>query len=340
MYKDVTINNIINNNDIVTINKWFKTRTDKLVISGDIGTGKSSLIQLIKKKFNLKVHSFYLEELCNEVKNEIEQIITHQDILNLLQNNISYNCIVFDNLQKNNKYIEYLIDKYPNSLIIITSTKKYISEYTINIQKKTKNYLLTYFKNRIKCNTLTSIINNSNGDINYIKKTIDYIKINDNKINIKKLTKDIDYDNYSLLLKFLNKSKIKEYFNDINFVYFLYTNIFEILKKFNINDKKIINDIYCYLSQTINFSPDFNYIFLLGLKNILKSNKQKIKSVNVKNSLLINNIYVRGTYIKYINKNCKELNINNEYFYEYILWLKKEKKIIKSNKNYLKYLLI
>jgi len=345
MYDKILITDIINNNNIKLLKKWFNKHDDILTISGELGVGKSRLIEFIRTSFNADIYIYYIEELNNTIKEEISKVLTHTNILELFNNTKKTKIIVFDNIYKSNKYIVELVNTYDNFRFIITTNNPKIikTKYNINIVKKSKSYLTDYFKNLIKPKYLNYIINNSNGDIHYIKKTIEYIRVSKTSINPKYLQKDIDYANYTLMLKFLNNYKS---FNDnyyqydyINFIFFIYSNIFIILNKLKITDPYIISTLYKYLCHSIIYLPNNNFTFLYYLNSILLTHKTKILNLSTNNSLLINSIYVKGTYNKFIIKKSKDLYIIPKYFYEYLLWVKNNNIAFKHNELF-KYLII
>lgn len=327
---------ILYKKDIKTITVFFdninnSNNSNVLVIKGCIGCGKTTICNLIEQKYIDKFKFFTYDIDYNNNKNTIQNTIKHKNILSLFKQKTIVNGIILDNIKNVTSFLKLIVRykkkyyHYPIIIVIDTefNEKLFNFKYTkIEIKPKKLSQLINIYKNyKINKKILNSVLKKSFGDFNYINTTLLFIKLSP-KIalnDIKNLNKDVNLNNYFLLLKFINSKKIilEEY--DYNFLVYLFKNIYNIINLININfylKKKYIS--YIYKNAMYINEGELKNIFLIGVKYILNLNNiRNIKYVNtVSKSLLLNN------NIRSINKNVllkKEEDLTNNIYLHNII---------------------
>lgn len=312
----ITFEEIIFKKDILIINNWIKNISDNsnsnvLFIKGNIGTGKTSLCKLIQNKFINKYEFFtYGIDYMNN-KNTIVDIINHKNVLSMFSDQFIIKGLIFDNITSISPFIKSLIKlkkKYYKYPIIINVNNDFNFNFNfkyniIEIKTKNKDKLFEIYSNyKINNKILYNIIGKSNGDFNYINKTLMFIKLSPTikYEDISSLSKDINMNNYFQLLKFINSKHLILEDYDFNFMVFILKNLYNIINLLKIDYNQKQNFIkYIYNFSLFITDNEYNVIFFLSIKHILNLNKIKnIKYINtVSKSLLLNN------NIKSINEN-------------------------------------
>lgn len=327
----MNINDIILKKDIKIIDNWIsniskKDQSNVIYIKGETGTGKTTLCKLIQERYS-KQYSFYTfgTDYLKE-KDVILNLVKHKDILGLFNQKSIIKGIIFDNIKTSSSFIKNLVKLkkvYFNYPIIITSNYEFnessmnYKSYKITIKQKTPTQINKIYSDyKINKKILNSIAKKSNGDFNYINKTLYFIKLSP-KItynDINNLDKDVNLSNYFLLLRFINCKKICLLEYDYSFVVYIFNNLANILDLIKVDFKtknKYISEIYRY-SHFIN--TDYSDVFLLSIKNILnKENIKNIKYINTQSKLLLNNNLkmINNNIIKRADIECKIYLHNN-----------------------------
>ena len=326
---------IINKKSILKIQTWINdirnpSSSNVLIIKGGIGSGKTSLCNLIKQEFKdrYQFSTFDIDYMNDKIL--ILDLVRHKNILSLFNNKSISNGIIFDNLKNTSNFIKQMVkhkkEYYSTPIIIVIGNDFNLNlckfkYHLIEVKYKSVTQLSKIYKNyKINKKIMNSVFRKSMGDFNYINQTLCFIQLSPDITydNINCLSKDVNLDNYFLLLKFLNSKTIEIEDYDYNFIVFLYQNIFNIINL--IQDfkekKKMIIFMYNYVDFIYNFDElNLNKIMLLGVKYILNERGINIKSIDtVPKSLLLNN------NIKSINENrCKKCNLrNNDYLHNII----------------------
>tara|TARA_B110000208_G_C11747072_1_gene422108 strand:+ start:58 stop:1113 length:1056 start_codon:yes stop_codon:yes gene_type:complete len=327
----IDYSNLLNINDIYKLDDFFnniteKTNTNTLIIKGSVGTGKTTLCNIIEEKYKDKYTFFTFGSDYSNNKNYIQDIVKHKNILSLFNNGVIRNGIILDNIKTVASFLKGIIKykkkyfSYPIIIIIDSDFNEKLFNFKyikIELKSKSLNELKVIYKDyKINNKILYSIIEKSYGDFNYINKTLLFIKLSPDisLIDIRNLNKDVNLNNYFLLLKFINSKNLifEEY--DYNFTVYLFKNIYNIFELLPINyeeKKKYISYIYKNVLYINN--SDLINIFIICVKHILNIFKiRNIKYINtVPKSLLLNN------NIKSINENIfkKDATINRYYFH-------------------------
>lgn len=327
--------------DINKINNWLLNLDNKvsnipLVITGNSGSGKTELVNVILEKYS----KIYINSLIsNNINEYINSILYKKDICNWFGNTKEYKAIIFDNILNTDKIYIREIDKIIKNIkniyspVIITSinlnNKKLLNIYSKSIHIHL-NYSNIHYNNivynllkDVPKNIINELIRKSNKNLNYIKNNRLYIKNSYIKLN------EIDLNNYnndmcSLTNKLKNKYTISELFtiysSDYNIISLnmidniIYNNknlniiskIYNSIVLFDIYEQyKIKHFIYNYdLSVLFSIVIPYHYIhkYNIKLNKIIKYNSYISKSL-----IYTNNIY-KDTY-----------NSCYQYIYYYIL---------------------
>ena len=311
--------------NIKIINKWINNISSSktvLIINGKIGVGKTTLCNLIEEKYSKK-YKFYTysnDIILNKIK--ILDLLKHNHIYSSFMKNQVQKGLLFDDIKKSNT-IKYLLNKskenkYP--VIVISNTIVFTDSIVINIKQKSNAQLLNIYTENCKINKsiLKNIINKSNGDFNYINKTLLFIKLSPNiSLNdMKNLSKDINYNSYFLLMKFLNTHTLDYEEYDHIFAIYLYNNLHNVFNLFKCSRYQKLEHI-AYIYKFICFINTNNYIaFIMACKEICKLNKlQKITCIKINDSRNLLNNNIKAINLKTI---LNKINIPIEYIHNHI----------------------
>lgn len=290
-------NFFLSNNDKKKINDWLinienkNTVNKPLVITGKCGTGKTELLNIILKEYNI----IYINTLINSnISEYINNVLYKKDISKWFTNKTKdYKCILFDNLYNSDKSFIREINTILNNIkniktpIAITSTDIYnkklklIYSKCIHINIEYSNLQFnTIVKNILydkPIKIVNEIIKKSNKNLNTVKVNNDYI---DNKDNIKlnKIDNNYNEDICNLTL--------------------------------SLNNKYSISDIY------IKYSADYNIIGLNILENII--NFYCVRNIDVI-SKIYESICIFDLHEQFKAKNCIYTNVNYSVLYSIII---------------------
>ena len=193
------------------INRWLETKDFKksLIITGKIGTGKTTLVNLILKDYTKITISNYEEDILHKV----DSVLSKRDISMMFDKKKQYKSLIFDNIIINSmKVIPFITKKLHTNIPVIYISDVFHKKYTTYI----KNYIHVELYKHIEYN-YDLFINNpidltcslKKYDMNYLFKLLvnDYnvvmfniLEYIQNKIESKLLQKIyhscIFYDNY------------------------------------------------------------------------------------------------------------------------------------------------
>lgn len=279
-YRPKTIKNLYYNE--ILINKLYNIYNDidNIILIGESGSGKSSILNIIKKKYNKVLH------LHNHNYRGYDIITrTINDFIKLKNSNIKI--IIIDNIDNISQKAQIILSDIINNIIgdnvkfIITGNK--LSNVLETIQSKCiiVNLIIEkdiLFKNlKVICNNekfkynenaLHKLIEIYNNDIRKIINIIEIIVISFEEINInniKKLLNKLDSQVMLELFNYLDNNNIKDSINIINKLLskgyskndIILTLIKEI-ENYNIDEKKkidiinIINKKYITLNVIVD----------------------------------------------------------------------------------------
>lgn len=258
------------------LKNWLYTKdfSKRLIITGAIGSGKTTLAKLLLKDYTQITISNYEEN----IQDKIDSILSKRDISMMFNKSRQYKSLIFDNIIFNSvKYIPLICNKCNSNIPIVFISDTFHKKYT------------TYIKNYIHIELYTTYTYTNTGDI-FINDPI-------------KLTMSLQKYNICDLFKLL--------VNDYNIVMF---NILEyikdkvpinILKKIyksciyydNLETFKIIHNIY-----DCKYSIFYSIIFpLYYCSNIFFTNVKYNSYIS--HSIIytqMKNIYKKNTYEMYI----------------------------------------
>ena len=243
------------------INIWLEKFNRPLFITGNIGIGKTKLVNTILKDYTQVIID---PNLISNISEYIYKAINEKDI-SMIFSNKKYKAIVFDNILYTDRIImkelkNIIEKKYKNPIVIISENInnkkiKYIASKCLHIHLE---YTIKQFKNILndKYNyIIDDLIYKSKFNFHMIQENMKYFKHNDYK--------DIVLNN------------IDSYEKNINIL----TN--------NLNNKYSLSELF------INYSCDYNIISLNLLDDIYKSiNSNNIQDLfDIYNSICIYDIY-------------------------------------------------
>ena len=247
----LNFNDIVYKKDINKIDNWINSIDNKnisnvLIIKGAIGCGKTTLCNLIEEKYITRFKFFTFDTDYQHHKTTINNIIKQKHVLSMFKQQNIRKGLILDNIKSSSAFLKSIVKykkNYFNYPIIILTDNEFNEDLNfkftkLEIKQKTFIQLSKIYKN-YKMNTkiLNNILKKSYGDFNFINKTLYFIKLSP-KItfnDVNHLKKDVNLNNYFLLLKFINSKiiYIEEY--DYNFIVYLFKNIYNIVNILNVN---------------------------------------------------------------------------------------------------------
>ena len=291
-YKPKTINDFfIDNNNLILLENFIINNYYNLIIEGENGSGKSSLINIIINNYFSNKKDLFDSNVCyitllkdqgiNYYKNDVRIFIN-----NCLNNNYKKFIIIedielFSDLVQS--YFLELIKNYKSNVYFILSS--------CNIVKINKNF-----------NNILDIIKLKKIDNNYL------MKILDNILNIENIVISSDIKNYIINL---SNNSINNLINNIEKIKLLHNNFltFEDIKKLDIESDIVILEFdklinYCFKNnkqEALNFLLDliekgYSLIdildnFLYYIKNINISINEETKYLIIKQTINYLNNY-------------------------------------------------
>jgi len=217
-YKPNDLKEYINNIDQINlITKLIDDNVNSLIIKGDSGIGKNSIIKLIAIKYNYNINKYKLNDKKLISLEEFYKNLINKRKNILIINKIDY--ITTINEKKNIQNINKISQTSNNNILIIYLVEKSITKIVKEINKNSKlielnnpeKILLKNIINKIKNNEnlllsddiINDIINICQEDIRRLILILKDLKLTYNNENITK-------DKFELYLKYTDK-KIKNY---------------------------------------------------------------------------------------------------------------------------------
>jgi len=318
----------LSNSDINIINKWQINFSKPLFISGYIGIGKTTLLNIILKDYT----KVYINNIINNIEEYIDKCINQKDISMMLSKKKN-KCIIFDNLiykdKKTISIIKNLILKnYKCHIVIISAdiNNRSINKLTTKCSLINIKYTYDQFKYLVckKYNNIPiDLIYKSNFNFNFIESNYNFYRINANNINnnianninnIKSNKIDSYTDNINILTeKFKNDYNINHFFIEFSGDYnTICLNILDDISK-NIKNKDLssICNIYKYICIYDNYEifKVKNYIFTNIDYSIFYSIYAPYIIIKNNNIKLSKNIL----YNSYLSKSLIYTNLNSIY---------------------------
>ena len=308
---NITIDNFfLSDTDKNNIIEWIKSFSNNnikkpLCISGNIGTGKTTLVNIILKDYTI----INIDNHVNNISSYIESVLLRKDISMMFSKEKEYKAILFDNIINNNAIIKELIyiikdlKKYKNTPIVFTTnniTLRKISKIInkcihIRIKYSDKQFATIIKKKDIK--PINKIFNYNLHSIDYINLT-DNIKgsnIYDTECDINNIINKLDvisitkiFIKCSCIYNVLSLNILDHIYRDIDIINLI--NIYRSMTQYDIYESfKTSNNMYEYIDNSILLS------IIIPLYYI------KISFIKIKNI----------KYNSYISKSIIYTNINN-----------------------------
>ena len=277
-YKIYKIDNLFYNKILINKLNNLYENIDNLILFGKVGSGKTSIINLLKKKYKtyLQLSNFNskgYDYIMNTINDFIKQ---KKDIVKI---------IFFDNLDIISNKAQYII----SDIINVQNCKIVISCEDINniIESIQSNCIIVklFIEKDILFNNLKDICNKENikyndDSLHYLIDTYDYdirkiiniidvinICFNDISIeNINKILNKLDFNKLNIIIELLLKKKLLEAINNVNLllddgysiddillaIINIIQNSTNIIEETKLNLINIINQKYIIINETIN----------------------------------------------------------------------------------------
>tara|TARA_Y100000593_G_scaffold89812_1_gene174783 strand:- start:31 stop:1014 length:984 start_codon:yes stop_codon:yes gene_type:complete len=178
------------------INNWLKTKDFKksLIITGKIGTGKTTLVNIILKNYTKITISNYEEDILYK----IDSILSKKDISMMFDKKKQYKSLIFDNIIMNSvKVIPLITKKFHSNIPVIYISDVFHKKYSTYI----KNYIHVEINKHVEYNN-DLFINNSIDITTSLKKY-------DMKFLFKLLVNDYNVVMFNILEYIQNKIELK-----------------------------------------------------------------------------------------------------------------------------------
>lgn len=306
-YKPNSIEDFIIKDDFVNIiNSFIEIENLNIIITGGMSTGKTSLIELIIKKYyenynNYSENILHINSLYDQGISQLRQDIrTFCQTYSVIPNRKKF--IVFDDIDyipvQNQQILRNFMDKYNENIFFIMSCSN-INKVIESIQSK--QYMIKI--NNFNYTSLKSIVNKiiKNEKIKITSEAIDFIiKISNNSIKV--------ILNYLDKIKILNKNNDKI---DIEYVKNICTNIkfsefdkyIDLLKNNEIKDAiSILNNYYINGFSVIDILDVF-FEFIKMSTSISESLKYNITQYIINSIIIFNEIHEDNIELSFFTSN-------------------------------------
>ena len=306
-YKPNSIEDFIIKDDFVNIiNSFIEIENLNIIITGGMSTGKTSLIELIIKKYYENYNDYsenilHINSLYDQGISQLRQDIrTFCQTYSVIPNRKKF--IVFDDIDyipvQNQQILRNFMDKYNENIFFIMSCSN-INKVIESIQSK--QYMIKI--NNFNYTSLKSIVNKiiKNEKIKITSEAIDFIiKISNNSIKV--------ILNYLDKIKILNKNNDKI---DIEYVKNICTNIkfsefdkyIDLLKNNEIKDAiSILNNYYINGFSVIDILDVF-FEFIKMSTSISESLKYNITQYIINSIIIFNEIHEDNIELSFFTSN-------------------------------------
>lgn len=306
-YKPTSIEDFIIKDDFVNIiNSFIEIENLNIIITGGMSTGKTSLIELIIKKYyenynNYSENILHINSLYDQGISQLRQDIrTFCQTYSVIPNRKKF--IIFDDIDyipvQNQQILRNFMDKYNENIFFIMSCSN-INKVIESIQSK--QYMIKI--NNFNYTSLKTIINKiiKNEKIKITSEAIDFIiKISNNSIKV--------ILNYLDKIKILNKNNDRI---DIEYVKNICTNIkfsefdkyIDLLKNNEIKDAiSILNNYYINGFSVIDILDVF-FEFIKISTSISESLKYSITQYIINSIIVFNEIHEDNIELSFFTSN-------------------------------------
>lgn len=306
-YKPTSIEDFTIKDDFVNIiNSFIQIENLNIIITGGMSTGKTSLIELIIKKYyenynNYSENILHINSLYDQGISQLRQDIrTFCQTYSVIPNRKKF--IVFDDIDyipvQNQQILRNFMDKYNENIFFIMSCSN-INKVIESIQSK--QYMIKI--NNFNYTSLKSIVNKiiQNEKIKITNEAIDFIiKISNNSIKV--------------ILNYLDKIKILNKYNnkiDIEYVKNICTNIkfsefdkyIDLLKNDEIKDAiSILNNYYINGFSVIDILDVF-FEFIKISDSISQTLKYNITQYIINSIIVFNEIHEDNIELSFFTSN-------------------------------------
>lgn len=261
-YKPTSIEDFTIKDDFVNIiNSFIQIENLNIIITGGMSTGKTSLIELIIKKYyenynNYNENILHINSLYDQGISQLRQDIrTFCQTYSVIPNKKKF--IVFDDIDyipvQNQQILRNFMDKYNENIFFIMScsninkviesiqSKQYmikINNFNYTSLKSIVNKIIKNEKIKITNEAIDFIIKISNNSIKVILNYLDKIKIlnkNNNKIDVeyvKNICTNIKFSEFDKYIDLLKNDEIKEAISILNNYYINGFSVIDILDVF------------------------------------------------------------------------------------------------------------